>query len=131
MPSKQNSVLALGLAAVLSACGQGGDAKQSATATKDQPHTAEAMAAHDASNPFAGSEEQMHDGMMAAGGSSVSEMWARKMIEHHRGALTMSEVLLKQDPNSRFASMARTTIRDQGAEIRQLEKMLNDGAAGR
>jgi hypothetical protein len=38
-----------------------------------------------------------------ARGADVSESWARKMIEHHRGALEMSEVLLRQDPNSIYA----------------------------
>jgi hypothetical protein len=120
------SKLTLGvmLAGSLAACGQ--EARTSNQAAM-QENVAEAngMAAmNDPSNPYAQSEMQMHETMMAAKGANVSDTWALKMIAHHRGAITMSEVLLEQDPNSRFADEARTVIRDQTAEIRELEMML-------
>lgn len=129
MRRRNISILCAAALMSLAACGQeGGDENRAAAA--DNMQAANDMAVNDPSNPFAQSEMDMHDRMMAARGTDVSETWARKMIEHHRGAVAMSEILLQQDPNSRFAPMARTTVEEQTAEIQRLEQMIqNAGAA--
>lgn len=70
-------------------------------------------------------EMQMHDAMMAAKGATVDETWMRKMIEHHRGAVAMSNVVLAQDPSTPVRAMAQKTKSDQTKEIAHLEAMLS------
>jgi len=125
------SKLALGvmLAGSLAACGQEASTNNQAAMPENMAEANDMAAMNDPSNPYAQSEMQMHETMMAAKGANVSDTWALKMIEHHRGAIAMSEVLLAQDPNSRFADEARTIIRDQTAEIRELETMLQPATA--
>ena len=80
----------------------------------------------DPSNPYMASETGMHDKMMAAKGADAAETWTRKMIEHHKGALTMSEVALKETDDAVVRKMAQKTIDMQGREIAELQKMLTD-----
>ena len=80
----------------------------------------------DSSNPYMASETGMHDKMMAAKGADAAETWTRKMIEHHKGALTMSEVALKKTDDAMVRKMAQKTINMQGKEIVELQKMLTD-----
>lgn len=116
------------LAGAVAACGQEAGTNNQAAMPEDM--TANGMAAlNGPSNPYGPSEMQMHEAMIAAKGANVSDTWALKMIEHHRGAITMSEILLAQDPDSRFADDARAVIRDQTAEIRKLEAMLQPETA--
>jgi len=110
-----------------------------ASACSDEPATNNAanMAANenasatmnDPNNPFAQSDMQMHERMMAAVGADASDTWVRKMIEHHRGAVEMSNILLplSQDPNVR--QMAQMTIDKQTKEIQQLEQFVRQGEA--
>lgn len=116
------------LAGSLAACGQDASTSNQAAMPENMAETNDMAAMNDPPNPYGPSEMQMHETMMAAKGANVSDTWALKMIEHHRGAITMSEVLLAQDPDSRFADEARTVIRDQTAEIRELEMMLQPAA---
>jgi uncharacterized protein (DUF305 family) len=70
-------------------------------------------------------EMQMHQAMMAAKGATVDETWMRKMIEHHRGAVAMSDVVLGQNPPAPVRAMAQKTKADQTKEIAHLEAMLS------
>ena len=124
--SMRNTLLlstASAVALLLAACGASDDAAQNAAAGKD----ANAMTA-DANNPFAQSEMQMNERMMAAVGTDVGDSWVRKMIEHHQGALTMSEIVRKQNPSADAAAMARMTIEKQGKEIADLRKLVKQGS---
>ena len=85
---------------------------------------AEAQA--DANNPYMPAEMAMHDKMMAAKGADVGETWTRKMIEHHRGALSMSQIALKQSDDPMVRQMAQKTIDMQTRDIADLNKMLTD-----
>ena len=67
---------------------------------------------------------QMHERMMAAQGANASETWVRKMIEHHRGAIEMSNVLVNQGGEQAVVEKARKTAEDQRREIQELERML-------
>lgn len=71
---------------------------------------------------------KMNERMMAAVGTNAGDSWTRKMIEHHRGAVDMSNVVLGQSPTPEVAEMARTTITKQQAEIAGLERMVQQGA---
>lgn len=80
----------------------------------------------DTTNPYMASETDMHDKMMAAKGADAAETWTRKMIEHHKGALSMSEVALKETDDAMVRDMAQKTIDMQTKEIADLQKMLTD-----
>ncbi|WP_423140845.1 DUF305 domain-containing protein [Parablastomonas sp. CN1-191] len=79
------------------------------------------------SGPFADAESRMSDAMAAAVGTNVSDTWVRKMIQHHRGAVDMSKVVLEQNPSADAAKMARDTIAKQTAEIADLQKLIAEG----
>ncbi|AIT79183.1 DUF305 domain-containing protein [Novosphingobium pentaromativorans] len=71
--------------------------------------------------------QSMHDASMAIDGSDVSEIWLRKMIEHHRGAIEMSNVLLSQP---RIPKKTVTAVEElnnaQHADMKVLEQALDD-----
>ncbi len=117
--------------AVLSAC-SGGDAgnQPAAPANEQAPMGNIAGMADDPNNPFAQAEMQMHERMMAAMGANASETWVRKMIEHHRGAIDMSNVLIGMDGDGPAIAMARKVVSEQGREIQELERMLQAGGIG-
>ena len=122
-----SSAVAMGLL-LLAACGSNDGAQNSqneASAGEDM----NAMIA-DPNNPFAQSEMQMHERMMAAQGANASETWVRKMIEHHRGAIAMNDVLIGQGGDAAVLEKARKTSEDQGREVEQLERMLRAGGIG-
>jgi uncharacterized protein (DUF305 family) len=76
---------------------------------------------NDPSNPYAASEMDMHQKMMAAKQGDASEMWTRKMIEHHRGAVTMSRVALRDAKDADTKRMAQMTITKQEKDIAELQ----------
>ena len=115
---------AVALALLLSACGSGGEGTQNEVAASNGMN---AMAA-DPSNPFAQSEMQMNERMMAAVGTDAGDSWAKKMIEHHQGAIDMSRIVLEQNPSADVAMMARETIEKQQKDIGDIRKLLKDGA---
>ena len=116
------TAVALGL--LLTACGSGNEATQNEAAAGEDVN---AMAA-DPSNPFAQSEMQMNERMMAAVGTDVGDSWVRKMIEHHQGAIDMSRIVLEQNPRADVAEMARMTVEKQGKEIKELRKLVKQGS---
>ena len=110
------------LALLIAACGANEEATQNETAGNDTNMTA------DAGNPFAQSEMQMNERMMAAVGVDVGDTWVRKMIEHHQGAIDMSQIVLPLNPRADVAEMARMTIEKQGKEIEDLRKLVKQGS---
>jgi uncharacterized protein (DUF305 family) len=123
----KRALLATSLLALLTACGR--DSNETAQANSQQPMANESTHAMP-SGPFAQAEMQMHERMMAVVGANASETWAGKMIEHHRGAVAMSQVLIDRGGEQRFVQMARTTIEKQQREIGELERMLAGGITG-
>lgn len=110
------------MALLVGACGANEDAAQNEAAANDMSTMA------DASNPFAQSEMRMNERMMAAVGTDVGDSWVRKMIEHHQGAIDMSEIVLQQNPRADVAEMARMTVEKQGKEITDLRKLVKQGS---
>lgn len=127
----------LALIAALAACDGGGDpveqalrdasAERQAALVKDgevsspahsAPHAAPA-ASGDA--VFAASEAEMHQRMMSASGATVDEAYIAKMIEHHRGAIAMAEVALKESKDPEVRRMAQVVIDAQTREIAEMQ----------
>ena len=108
------------LTLVAGACGTNEEAPQNEMAAANDMN----MMAADPNNPFAQAEAQMHERMMAAAGADPSETWIRKMIEHHRGAVAMSDIVLAQNPTPEVRAEAEKTRTDQLREISRLEAML-------
>ena len=68
---------------------------------------------------------EMHDAVMAAQSANVSQTFMRKMLEHHRGAVAMSDVLLlRENVSSEIRRKAEKTKSDQQKESLLLERML-------
>ena len=78
----------------------------------------------DPANPYGAAGMDMHRKMMMAKAGQPSELWTRKMIEHHRGAIAMSRIALAQTTDPQTRRMARMTITAQGREITQMQAWL-------
>ena len=114
---------ALALISTLAVCGKQDEAQAEVVSMENDMTT---MAANP-NNPFAQSEMAMDKAMMAAVGVNAADSWVRKMIEHHRGAVEMSRIVLTQRPTADVAKMAQMTIEMQGKEIVDLETMVATG----
>lgn len=78
----------------------------------------------DMRDPFMQSEMQMHDAMMKAKDADPSRAWALKMIEHHRGAIAMSKIVLQHKPDPEIRTMAEKTIAEQEKEVGEMKAWL-------
>ena len=67
---------------------------------------------------------EMHDGMMAAKGSDISESYLRKMLAHHKGAVAMSDVALANGANGALRTQIEKTKATQQKEIAMVDAML-------
>lgn len=76
-------------------------------------------------NPFVEAENRMNERMMAASGTTPSETWVRMMIEHHRGAAEMANILVRQGGDAQLVAMARSTAEKQTRDIAALERLLS------
>ncbi len=88
--------------------------------------------------PTAGSGHSGMDmpGMMSAeqmtsleglSGPAFDRMWLQMMIDHHTGAIDMSNTELRDGSNPDVKKMAQAIIADQEAEITQMRGMLAQG----
>jgi len=114
-------------ALALAAC-SGGDGGNN-VAANEAAENANSMT-NDPNNPFGAAEMQMHERMTAATGANASETWVRKMIEHHRGGIAMSDILIQQGGDQRFLEIARASADMQRRDIADLERMLAGGVTG-
>lgn len=99
-------------------------AQTAARTSTTPPANAGGMMHNTATNPYADAEMQMHDRMMKAEGRNAAESWTRKMIEHHRGAIEMSRIAVRDAKDPAVVAMARQTITKQQKEIDELNAML-------
>ena len=127
------------LALTLAACEGGGDPVEQAlrdTASKNHaarvqegvvsaPAHTGAHGTGPATTPgdaaFAASEAAMHTGMARASGQTVDEAYIAKMIEHHRGAVAMAEVALKESRDPEVRRMAQVVVDTQTREIADMQ----------
>lgn len=79
---------------------------------------------NDPNNPYGATEMEMHKKMMMANSGLPSELWTRKMIEHHRGAIAMSRVALDKATDKQTRNMAQMTITGQTREIAKMQAWL-------
>ena len=79
---------------------------------------------NDPNNPYGATEMDMHKKMMMANKGLPSELWTRKMIEHHRGAIAMSHVALEKATDKQTRNMAQMTITAQTKEISKMQAWL-------
>ena len=74
-------------------------------------------------------DPQMMMGMMAGlnqlEGRAYEIAWVESMIDHHDDALHMSERLLRQVVHDELRTLANNIIKDQAAEIRMMESLLD------
>lgn len=117
------TISALALISTLAACSKQEETSGNVVSMENDMNT---MAAN-SNNPFAQSEMAMDKAMIAAVGTDAGDSWVRKMIEHHRGAVEMSRIVLTQRPRADVAKMAQMTIDKQGKEIIDLEKLVATG----
>ena len=121
MTKRNLATAASALALMAAGCGAGDKPPQNESASDMNTVMA------DPNNPFAQSEMAMDQAMTAAVGVDAADSWVRKMIEHHRGAIDMSRIVLTQSPTAPIAQMARATIDKQGREVAALQKLVATG----
>jgi uncharacterized protein (DUF305 family) len=127
---------------LLTSCGDGNKAPETSTATNAAPtDSAGSMAGMDHSE-MAGSGAATNSGMMAAMNSMMQNMAALKpagntdhdfahmMMAHHRGAVDMSALELKEGKDATLRAIAEKIMADQRKEIKDLEAVATrlDGA---
>ena len=82
-------------------------------------------------NPFSTAETEMRQQMMVAVGGNAAETWVRKMIEHHRGAIAMSQSLIHSEGDPTLTEMARADVEEQQRELGELQRILTAGIPSR
>jgi uncharacterized protein (DUF305 family) len=78
-----------------------------------------------ADDEYMAAMEKMHQAMMAVKESDPDRAWAAKMVEHHRGAIAMSEILIKRGDDAEAKKMAQKSMDQQKKEIGELQSWLN------
>ena len=71
------------------------------------------------------SEEDM-SALEAASGADFDRMWLQMMIEHHQGAVDMSETEGSDGQNPDAVALAEQIIASQSAEIAEMETILSE-----
>lgn len=66
----------------------------------------------------------MDDAMMAAQGSTPDEVFARKMIAHHQGAIDMAQIQLKHGSDADAKRIAQKTIDENTKSKAELQDWL-------
>jgi uncharacterized protein (DUF305 family) len=66
----------------------------------------------------------MHQKMQAATGANASETFMRKMLEHHRGGVAMSDIALKSGVSGALREQIQKTREDQQKDAEMVEAML-------
>ena len=121
MKKLMTGLSAMALMTLLAACSGADEAAENVAANNMNTMVA------DSNNPFAQSELTMDQAINAAVGVSAADSWVRKMIEHHKGAVEMSRIVLAQNPSADVARMARQVIDKQSKEVVDLEKLVASG----
>lgn len=80
-------------------------------------------------NPFHDAHKRMSENIMSAEGDTVDESFVRQMIEHHRGAIDMAQILLREGSDSELKQMVEKSVAQQQKEIGELQAWLQTHAA--
>lgn len=127
MKTITNMMLGAAMMALVAGCGGESPSVDNQTTAMNEQSVDNSMGS-DPSNPYGQAEMQMHERMIAAVGTDVSDTWVKKMIEHHRGAVVMSNIALQQGAAGAVREMAQMTITKQTKEIGELEAMAKQGS---
>ena len=130
MKSARHATALVAVLTLAAACAQEQNNGNAAQPTADQESVDANQMMADSDNPYGQAEMQMQERMMEAVGTDVSDTWVRKMIQHHQGAIDMSNILLEQGPEAGVRDMAQKTIEKQRKDIQDLEKLAQSGASG-
>ena len=76
------------------------------------------------SMPFQKAMDKMHKDMMIKSSGNIDIDFLKGMIPHHQGAIDMSEELIKKTKDPELKAFAQKIIKDQKAEIKQMQDML-------
>ena len=139
----RRTAIALSMLSLLATAGCAANASESGMAMPDRPMSgmnmpqsgsSTGMMGQDHAMPsgmkmprtaFSVAEMDMHRAMMMATDVNTQRTWARKMIAHHRGAIAMSQVLLRSDATDAEARrMAQAVVDTVTPEIAELESWL-------
>ena len=74
--------------------------------------------------PFQKAMDKMHKDMMIKPSGNIDVDFLKGMIPHHQGAIDMSEELIKKTKDPELKALAEKIIKDQKAEIKQMQEML-------
>jgi uncharacterized protein (DUF305 family) len=99
-------------------------------ASQQQTSLASGEAAQRTATELSRAGEEMHRRMSAASGDSAEEVYVRRLIEHHRGAVEMSRIALQHIRDSELRRKAQMTIDEQEKEIGDLQSWLNQHVSG-
>jgi uncharacterized protein (DUF305 family) len=69
--------------------------------------------------------QQMQQRMMAVNDADPDRAFALKMIEHHKGGIAMSEIVIKHGDDAEAKRMAQKTATMQRKEVAELENWLD------
>ena len=78
-----------------------------------------------AEGDFMSAMQNMHQSMMSANDRDADRAFALKMIEHHRGGIAMSDVLMKHGDDAELKGMAQKSADMQRKEIAELQAWLD------
>ena len=78
----------------------------------------------ESAQPYLSAERDMMRAMMNARRDNVTESFLAKMLEHHRGGVTLSEVVIAEGKDEQILTKARKTRDDQAKEAAVTQKML-------
>ncbi|WP_093255611.1 DUF305 domain-containing protein [Pseudomonas sp. Snoq117.2] len=78
-----------------------------------------------ASEGYKQAMQKMDQGMMRSMSADPSATWARMMVEHHKGAIEMSNVVLKYTSDPVIREMAERNIAEQNKSINELNLWIN------
>lgn len=124
MLKRSTTALALALAVGLAAGPSLAQQTTQPSGSKQTTQPASGVHSQAAMDDYKASMEKMHQAMMAANDADPDRAWALKMIEHHRGGVAMSEIVIKHGDDAEAKRMAQKTIDMQKKEITELESWL-------
>lgn len=91
---------------------------------KMQGMESNAKAMNDADQDFMAAMHKMNQDMMQADDSDPGEAWMKKMIEHHKGAIEMSRIVLKHSKDKDVQKEANKTIEENEKSVKELQAKL-------
>ncbi len=98
----------------------------SKTETKIQDHSTEQNQKNETKNEMVALMDEMMDEMHSEKSTGNNDVdFAKMMIEHHKGAVEMSELLLEKGQNEELKTFARKVIAAQDQEIDLMKKFEN------